>query len=67
MTSKKFALDKKLIKHLRTGFKRTIQWNKYWSERTNKTKNNKLNYLINLTFTKVNRLLVLSFKNENDR
>ena len=67
MTSQKFALDKKLIEHLRTGSKRTIQWNKYWSERTNKTKSNKLNYLINLTFTKVNRLLVLSFKNENDR
>ena len=34
---------------------------------TNQTKNNNLSYLINPTFTKVNRLLVLSFKNENDR
>ena len=34
---------------------------------TNRTKNNNLSYLINPTFTKVNRLLVLSFENENDR
>ena len=34
---------------------------------TNQTKNNNLNYLINPTFTKVNRLFVLSFENENDR
>ena len=34
---------------------------------TNQTKNNNLNYLIDPTFTKVNRLFVLSFKNENDR
>ena len=33
----------------------------------NQTKNNNLNYLIDSTFTKVNRLLVLSFENENDR
>ena len=34
---------------------------------TNKTQNNNLNYLIVPTFTKVNRLFVLSFENENDR
>ena len=34
---------------------------------TNQTKNNKLNYLIDPTFTKVNRLFALSFENENDR
>ena len=34
---------------------------------TNQTKNNNLNYLIDPTFTKVNRLFVLSFENENDR
>ena len=51
----------------RTGFKRTIKWNNYRSEMTNQTKNNNLNYLIDPTFTKVNRLFVLSFENENDR
>ena len=34
---------------------------------TNQAKNNILNYLIDPTFTKVNRLFVLSFENENDR
>ena len=34
---------------------------------TNQTKNNDLNYLIDPTFTKVNRLFVLLFENENDR
>ena len=59
--------DKRLLKQLRTGFKRTIKWNKYRSEMTNQTKNNNLNYLIDPTFTKVNRLFVLSFENQNDR
>ena len=57
--------DKTLLEQLRTGFKRTIKWNKYRSEMTNQTKNNNLNYLIDPTFTKVNRLFVLSFKNED--
>ena len=34
---------------------------------TNQAKNNSLNYLIDPTFTKVNRLLVLSFENEENR
>ena len=34
---------------------------------TNQTKNNNLNYLIDPTFTKVNRLFVLSFENEEDK
>ena len=42
--------DKKLLEQLRTGFKKTIKWNKYKSE-----------------ITKVNRLFVLSFENEDDK
>ena len=34
---------------------------------SNQTKNNNLNYLIDPTFSKVNRFFVLSFENENDR
>ena len=34
---------------------------------TNETKTNHLNYLIDPTFTKVNRLFVLSFENKDDR
>ena len=45
----------------------TIKWNKYRSEMPKQTKNNNLNYLIDPTFTKVNRLSVLSFENEDDR
>ena len=59
--------DKTLLEQLRTGFKRSIKWNKFRSEMTNQTQNNNLNYLIDPTFTKVNRLFVLSFKNEDDR
>ena len=59
--------DKTLLKQLRTGFKRTIKWNKYTSEMTNQTQKNNLNYLINPTFIKVNRLFVLPFENEDDR
>ena len=34
---------------------------------SNQAKNNNLNYLINPTFTKANRLFVLSYENEEDR
>ena len=34
---------------------------------SNQTENNNLNYLIDPTFTNVNRLFVLSFENEADR
>ena len=57
--------NRALSEQLKTGFKRTIKWNKYRSEMTNKTKNNNLNYLID--FTKVNRLFALPFENEDDR
>ena len=59
--------DNKLLQQLKTGFKRTIRWNKYRSEISNQAKNNNLNYLIDPKFTKFNRLFVLSFENEEDR
>ena len=59
--------DKIHLEQLGTGFKRTIKWNKYRFEMTDQTQNNNLNYLINPTFTKVNRLFVLLFENEDDR
>ena len=49
------------------GFKRTIKWNKYRSEMNSHTKTNNLNYLIDPTYNKVNRLFILSFENEEDR
>ena len=59
--------DNNFLEQLKSGFRRTIKWNKYRSEMTNQTKTNHLNYLIDPTFTKVNRLFVLSFENEEDR
>ena len=59
--------DNNFLEQLKLAFKRTIKWNKYRSEMTNQTKTNHLNYLIDPTFTKVNRLFVLSFENEEDR
>ena len=59
--------DNKLLDQLKTGFKRTNKWKKYGPEISNQTKNNKLNYLIDPTFTNVNRLFVLTFANEDDR
>ena len=59
--------DNKLLEQLKTGFKRTIKWNKYRSEISNQVKNNNSNYLIDPTFAKVNRMFVLSFENEAGR
>ena len=59
--------DKILLEQLQTGFKRTIKWNKYRLEMSNQTKKNNLNYLIDPTFTNVNRLFALTFENEDDR
>ena len=59
--------DNKLLEQQQLSFKRTIRWDKYRSEMTNQAKTNNLNYLIDPTFNKVNRLFVLSFENEDDR
>ena len=42
--------DNKLLDQLKSGFKRTIKWNKYMSQMANQTDNNNLNYLIDPTF-----------------
>ena len=53
--------DKKLLEQLKSGFTGTVKWNKYRSQMTIQPQNNNLNYVIDPTFTKVNRLFVLSF------
>ena len=53
--------DIKLLEQLKSGFKKTIKWNKFRSQITIQPKNKNLNYLIDPTFTYVNRLFVLSF------
>ena len=59
--------DNNFLEQLKSGFKRTIKWNKYRSEMTNQVKTNNLNYLIDPIFNKDHRLFVLSFKNEVGR
>ena len=59
--------DNKLLEQLKSGFRRSIKWNKYMSQMSNQNKNNNSNYLIETTFSNVNRLFVLSFENEDDR
>ena len=54
--------DTKLLEQLKSGFKRTIKWNKCGSQMTVQSNNNNLNYLTDPTFTKVNRLFALSFQ-----
>ena len=51
-----------LLEQLKSVFNRTVKWNKYRSQVTIQSHNNNLNYLIDPTFTKVNRLFVFSFK-----
>ena len=55
------------LEQLKSGFKRTIKCNKYRSETTNLTKINKLIYLIDPKFNKVNRLFVISFENKEEK
>ena len=48
--------ENKLLEQLKSGFRITIKWNKYISHMSNQNKNNNLNYLIDPTFSNVNRL-----------
>ena len=57
--------DIKLLEQLKLVFKGTIKWNKYRSQITMQPQSNNLNYLIDSTFTNVNRLFVLLFTRNN--
>ena len=54
--------NRKLLKKLKSGFKRTIKWKKYRSKMSVQSNNKNLNYLIDPTFTNNNWLFVLSFE-----
>ena len=53
----------KLLQQLRSGFKRTIDWNKYQSEAAIQARNPYLDLLIDPSFQGENRLFVLSLEN----
>ena len=52
----------KLLQQLKSGFKRTINWNKYQSNPKTYAQNRYLNHLVDSSFQGVNRLFVLSFE-----
>ena len=59
--------NEKLLQQLKSGFKKTISWNKYESSIKAFAQNRYLNYLINPSFQVANRLFLLAFENENGR
>ena len=57
----------KLLTQLKSGFKRTTDWNKYLSKPELLTQNPNLNQLVEPSFHGVNRLFVLAFENDRQR
>ena len=57
----------KLLQQLKSGFKRTINRNKYQSSIKTYAQDRHLNHLVDPSFQWVNRLFVLSFENGNDK
>ena len=57
----------KLLPHLKSGFKRTISWNKYLAKPELLASNRNLNHLIEPNFQGVNRLFVLAYENDDQR
>ena len=55
------------MQQLKSGFKRTINWNKYQSKVTIQVPNRYLDFLIDPSFQEVNRLFVLLFEIKDDR
>ena len=55
----------KILQQLKSGFKRTINWNKYQSNPKTYAQNQYLDHLVDPSFQ--NRLFVLSFEDEDDR
>ena len=56
----------KFFENIKQGFIRAISLNKYRCEIITQPKNNNLDYLIDPTFSNINRLFILSFKNGYD-
>ena len=57
--------DMKPLEQLKSRFKRTVKWNKYRSKMTFQPQNNNMSYLIDPTFTNVNRIFVFSVARTN--
>ena len=59
--------NEKLLEQLKSCFKRTTNWNKYEPKVTVQQQNQYLDFLINPSFPGVNKLLVLSFEDNDGR
>ena len=59
--------ENKLYTELKTGIYLDFEWPRYRTQVINQPANNNLNFLIDPTFNKVNRLFILAFPNEEDR
>ena len=57
----------KLLPQLKSGFKRTITWNKYLRKPELLSQNPNLNLLVEPSFQGVNRLFVLTFEDNEQR
>ena len=57
----------KLLQQLNSGFRRTINWNKYLSKPELLAQNPNLNHLVEPRLQGVNRLFVLTFENDPQR
>ena len=56
----------KILQQQKSGFKRTINWNKYQSKVSIQAPNSYLDYLIDVSFQEINGILVSSFENTTD-
>ena len=59
--------NQKLLQQLKSGFQRTIKWNKFQSDQKTYAQNRYLNHLVDPSFQGANRLFVLSFERDGDR
>ena len=57
----------KFLTQLKSGFKRAINWNKYYSNPKSYVQNRYLNHLLDLSFQGVNRVFLPTFENEDGR
>ena len=57
----------RLLQQLKSGFKRTINWNKYQPKVSPERPSQYLYFLVDPSFREANKLFVLQFENENDR
>ena len=56
-----------LLQQLKLDFKRTTNWNKYCPKTENKVRNPYLDYLVDPSFQRINKLFALSFEDNANK